>query len=462
LGVVSIRREDLKTALTFGGATILLGGTMFLLSPNGLSAWLNSLPVYLGGWLRPSGVPAGRLLFALLAYQPLALSFGLVAVARGWLQRRKRYMRLSLWFLAALLVIVFYPARQVGDLAWVSIPLWVLAALELSNHTRIFLEERREVAGMAALVLILLSFAWLDYAGIALDPLTPANLTSNAIQVGDLAWVLIPLWMLAALELSNHTRIFLEERREVAGMAALVLILISFAWLDYAGIALDPLNPANLTSNAIQVGGNILFQNLPPTRYVLLISVLLLLVVSVMMVALGWSARTARLGSVWGLTIALGIYSLGMAWGATGLRTPDGWELWWSDKRPVQADLLLATVNEQSEWSTGDAMSQDVTLLDIDSPALEWLLRGRTVHTVSALDLQDAPTIVISSQTEELSLPIAYRGQDFTWRREPFWDIAGIYEWIKWSVFRDMPYESETVIVWVRNDLFIDTGQSSP
>jgi hypothetical protein len=391
-GVVSIRREDLKIALTFGGATILLGGTMFLVSPNGLSAWLNSLPVYLAGWLQPSGVPAGRLLFALLAYQPLALSFGLAAVVRGWWQRRKRYMRLSLWFLAALLVIVFYPARQVGDLAWVSIPLWVLAALELSNHTRIFLEERREVAGMAALVLILLSFAWLDYAGIALDPLTPANLTSNAIQVG----------------------------------------------------------------------GSVLFENLPPTRYVLLISVLLLLVVSVMMVALGWSARTARLGSVWGLTIALGIYSLGMAWGATGLRTPNGWELWWPDKRPVQADLLLATVNEQSEWSTGDAMSQDVTLLDIDSPALEWLLRGRTVHTVSALDLQDAPAIVISSQTEAINLPIAYRGQDFTWRREPFWDIAGIYEWIKWSVFRDMPYETETVIVWVRNDLFIDTGQSSP
>ena len=39
---------------------------------------------------------------------------------------------------------------------------------------------------------------------------------------------------------------------------------------------------------------------------------------------------------------------------------------------------------------------------------------------------------------------------------------AGIYEWIKWSVFRDLPYEAETVIVWVRNDLFIDTSQSLP
>jgi len=390
--VERIRGDDLKAALMFGGATILLGGTMFLLSPNGLSAWLSALPVYLGGWARFSGVPAGRLLFALVAYQPLAVLFGLVAVVRGWLQRRKRYIRLSLWLLTATLVTLLYPARQVGDLAW----------------------------------------------------------------------ILIPLWALAALELSSHTRIFNEERREVAGMAILVLILLSFSWLDYSGIALDPLNPGNITSNALQIGGTVLFENLPPTRYVLLVSVLLLLAVSVLMVALGWSARTARLGSVWGLTLALGIYSLGMAWGATGLRTSNGWELWWPDKRPAQADLLLATINEQSEWSTGDTMSQDVTLLDVDSPALEWLLRGRSLHTVSALDPQASPTIVVSAQTEDINLPIAYRGQDFTWRQEPFWELAGIYEWIKWSVFRDMPYESETVIVWVRNDLFIDTSQSLP
>jgi hypothetical protein len=391
-GVESLRGDNLKTALIYGGVTILLAGTMFLLAPNGLSAWLNSLPVYLSGWARPSGVSAGRLLFALLAYQPLALLFGLTAFARGWVQRRKRYIRLSLWFLAALLVASFFPARQVGDLAW----------------------------------------------------------------------TLIPLWTLAALELSNHTRIFIGERREVAGMAVLILILLTFAWLDYAGIALDPLNPVNLTSNAVQVGGRVLFDGLPPTRYVLLVSVLLLLVVCIVMVGLGWSVRTARLGSVWGLVAALGLYSLGMAWGATGLRTPDGWELWWPDKMPAQAALLLQTVNEQSEWSTGNTTSQEVTLLEIDSPGLEWLLRGRILRKVSALDLEEAPAIVISPQTDALNLPIAYRGQDFSWRRAPQWDIAGIYEWIRWSVFRDLPYEAETVIVWVRNDLFIDTSQSLP
>ncbi len=390
--VERVRREDLKMALTFGGGTILLAGTMFLLSPNGLSAWLSALPVYLAGWVRPSGVPSGRLLFALAVYQPLAVLFGLLAVVRGWWRGGRRSVRLSLWLLTALLVAAFYPARQVGDLAW----------------------------------------------------------------------ALVPLWTLAALELSNYTRIFFEERREVAGVAILVLIILLFSWLDYAGIALDPQSSVNLSSNVVQIGGTVLFENMPPTRYLLLIGALSLLVVSVLMVALGWSARIAKLGTVWGLTAALGIYALGMAWGATGLRTPAGWELWWPDQQTDQAELLLATVNDLSEWSTGDATSQDVTILDVDSPALEWLLRDRNAQMVSALNFQESPAIVISTQNDSLDLPIAYRGQDFTWQRQPFWDAVGTYEWIKWSVFREMPYDSEIVVVWVRSDLFIDTNQSLP
>jgi len=391
-GTGSVRWENLKVASIFGGVTILLGGTMFFTSPNGLSAWLNALPVYLGGWARPSGVPGRLMLFALLAYQPLAVLFGLVAVVRGWWEKRWNNIHLSLWLLTALLVALFYPARQVGDLAWALIPLWALAALELSNHIQIFAEERREVTGMALLVIVLLLFSWIDFAGIALDPRSSVNVTTNVIRIGD----------------------------------------------------------------------RVLFGNLPPTRYVLLFSVLLLLTVSVLMVALGWSARTARLGAVWGLMVALGVYSFGMAWGATGLRTPDGWELWWPGMQPDQASLVLTTVDEQSEWSTGDDNSQAVTLVNIDSPALEWLLRDHEVKSVPALDTQEAPAIVISSQPQSPELPIAYRGQDFTWRMEPSWEILSVYDWIKWSVFRELHYEKETVIVWVRNDLFVDTRESIP
>jgi hypothetical protein len=76
--------------------------------------------------------------------------------------------------------------------------------------------------------------------------------------------------------------------------------------------------------------------------------------------------------------------------------------------------------------------------------------------------LQEAPAIVITSPFDDQDLAIVYRGQDFTWRREPFWDLVGSYEWIKWSVFREIPFDSEIIIVWVRNDLFIDTKQSLP
>ncbi len=60
-------------------------------------------------------------------------------------------MRLSLWMLVALLLALFYPAHQVGDLAWMLIPLWSLAALELAHSSHVLPEERREVLGVAGL-----------------------------------------------------------------------------------------------------------------------------------------------------------------------------------------------------------------------------------------------------------------------------------------------------------------------
>jgi hypothetical protein len=389
---VNISFEDIKPALLYGGATILFGGTLFFLSPSGLSAWISSLPVYLHGWMVGSGVPAGRLLWALVVYQPLALIFGVAGLVRGWYRRNPLRMQLSLWVLMALFLGILYPARQLGDLAW----------------------------------------------------------------------VLVPLWALAAQELEQHTRIEFEERRDVTGVALLVVLLLVFSWLNYAGIALDPLNPANLSPNGIQVGGNVLLQNLPPTRYLLLLSVLLLLVISLVLVALGWSARIARLGTVWGLMIALGVYSLGVSCGATGLRTPDGWELWWPAARPDQSDLLLETVGDLSDWSAGDAKAQSVTLLGLESTALQWLLRGRVVLPVTALDVQQTPPIVISPEVDSLGLPVPYRGQDFVWRKSPSWDALTVPDWVRWSVFRTLPSDKEIVIVWVRSDLFPDARESLP
>jgi len=63
-------RGEWLSALWFGIGTLLVIGTLFFLSPNGLGAWLSSLPEYLSDWIHPSGISVGMMIFSLIAYQP--------------------------------------------------------------------------------------------------------------------------------------------------------------------------------------------------------------------------------------------------------------------------------------------------------------------------------------------------------------------------------------------------------
>ncbi len=146
--------------------------------------------------------------------------------------------------------------------------------------------------------------------------------------------------------------------------------------------------------------------------------------------------------------------------GASGLRAQNGLELWTSDQAPAQPDLLLASVDDVSEFSLGHDRSQPVTVMGVDSPALEWALRDRTVEFVSTLDPQVAPPIVITPLMSDLGLPAAYRGQDFTWRQRPLWEQIQNTDWIRWLVFRQLPRENETIVLWVRDDLFPDAREA--
>jgi hypothetical protein len=142
------------------------------------------------------------------------------------------------------------------------------------------------------------------------------------------------------------------------------------------------------------------------------------------------------------------------------LRYDDAIELWTLDQKPVQADLLLATVNDISEFSLGHDQAQAVTIMGVDSPALEWLLRNHAVEVVSTLDAQLAPAIVVTPPMDALSLPAAYRGQDFTWRQYVAYDSFAMPEWWRWLVKRQLPREYETIILWARNDLFPDAREN--
>ena len=272
-------------------------------------------------------------------------------------------------------------------------------------------------------------------------------------QPAQLTWAIIPLLALAAMQLTEASEIYEEERVEVGVVVIAITILLTYIWINVANIALNPYGQAPVRIPMLGVVEN--------PRSIVLFGSLAIVIACIFLVAVGWSARTAWLGSVWSFTIFLVVYTAGSAWGTSGLRTPDGVELWTSDPKPLQANLLLSSVEDVSEFSTGDKNSQPVLILGIKSPALEWLLRNHNVEVVSALDPLVAPPLVVTTQMNDLGLPSAYRGQDFTWRQGAPWGALLPMDRLSWFVFHKVPLESETIILWARDDLFPDTREST-
>lgn len=181
---------DFRRAGLFAGATVLLAGTLLLRVPGGLAGLAASFPAYWSGWALPSGVPLGRSLFALVAYQPLGAAFALIALARLFQKPERTGQFWLIALLAALAVALLAPGRQVTDLVWALVPLWALAAGALA---RLILpgedENPQVVAGMAFVLLVFLGYIWFSLAGLGTarleDPATlQLRLALSAIVLG--------------------------------------------------------------------------------------------------------------------------------------------------------------------------------------------------------------------------------------------------------------------------------------
>jgi hypothetical protein len=377
-------RPLLRQALITAGVATLVLASMFFFSLQSLAAWFETIPAYLSGWTVPGTVPALRLLAALPVYQPLALILALVAVGGALVKlflpkfasqealssnpynQTEFHLLLFLWFLFSLLLVVVYPARQVADLTWLMIPLWALAALQLSNYL--------------------------------------------SLEDGDLI---------------------------STGQALLVVLLMVIFWLNLAGLAMVGGSPDEIQA-----------------RLGILLSVLALIALTTILIALGWSWDLSRRGLTWGISIGLGLYLFSVVWGATQMRPKQAEELWSPIPAPGQAGLLLETLQELSEWQTGFKNQVDVNV-SLETPALRWLLREfPSVHFVREPQQGSMPTILITSDQEEPALAAAYRGQDFVWDVYPGWTGALPDNAIRWLTFRLAPLQENHVILWAREDVF--------
>jgi len=349
--------------------TFIIAGTLFFSAPGGIGAAFSSIPAFISKWTTSSNITQGLIVLSLLVYQPFALLLAIVALIRGWSYGLRRIVLISIWLFITFLLVIFLPARQMADLAWMLIPLNALAALELARHLTVYPDERREVIGVTLLTLFIWVFAWLGFS--------------------------------------------------------------SMIWL-----------PVDTTDFSLRAG--------------MLIGSLLLLIVSLILIAAGWSIRIARIGGVWGMALGLGVLTISGLFGSAGLRGLDSPELWWQPNIPAQAQLLRETVSQVSEFGRGNDFVATVAVMGVDSPAIEWALRENPMQVVDSLDVNSTPDFVITSYEINPELVSAYRGQDFLWRQTPSWSGANLTDWFRWVSLRDMPQTQEIIILWAKSDLFLD------
>jgi hypothetical protein len=360
--------------------TLFLVGTLFIRIPQGLAGWLEIFPRYLSGWVQSSGVSVSRLLAVLFFYQPLALLFGLITIGRlfirpvntdaeGLTDERLNFEKhwIVFWFVFSLLLWVIYPARQVSDLVWVLVPLWILAAVELSRYL--------------------------------------------PIQEG--------LWVSLA-------------------QGSVLLVLLALFWLTLAGLAQAPLTSPGLG-----------------LRYSILGGILVLGILTTGLVSLGWSWDVARRGVVWGVSVGLVLYALSGMWSAAQVSPNQPQELWAPGPGTGQVKLMLQTLGDLSEWNTGFRQSIDVTAPQ-DIPSLQWVLRDYAgTRYVDSPSSRDQPSVVFTRESDQSpELAAAYRGQDFVWWVNPDWEGALPLEWERWITYRQAPVQNVHLILWARTNLF--------
>ncbi len=435
------QRVSLRMALIAFAGTLLIAGTLFLRFPQGLAGLGSVFTVYLSGWVEQASVPASRLMTALFVYQPLALVFVFVAILRAWTQRDQMGRLMSLWLLTALALAVVYPARMVADLTWALIPLWALAAKELSRYFRWEEKDNPVALGNTALVVILLAFAWLNFSNLA-----------GYVQPGEgeaLRWrMMLAAFLLAAIPavIAGIWPVVNKEIRFASAIAGGLFWLLVVYWM------MKTLTVGDLVSIF-----DFSMANTDPilVRFTMIGVALGIIGLATVLIGLGWSYSSALRGLVWGLVVSLGLYTFSASWAGAQSHLTARHELWSPPPSTAEAGLLMDTLQDLSEWKTGRRDAIEVAIR-VASPSLQWALRLMPeARYVDDLAFGELPLILISSLAQgEPVTSVVYRGQSFTWQRFPNWDGALPANWYAWLVFREAPTAPGEIVLWARGDVF--------
>lgn len=362
-----------RSGLWISLAVMLLVASGVGLYWTGLAGLGESITEWLQGWTQPGLHSAVAYVVMLVIYEPLFVVMGLVGAVLAWWRKDSLGQAASLWALGSLLSGLVYPARGAADLILVVLPLTLLVA-----YTVLILIER------------------IARRGIGL---------------------------------------------ELVGLASVLLLLTSSAWISLVGYA----------------NGYILeYTPTDPGLILLVFSALIIMAVSLLLFfGLGWSwdVVTDALGIT--ATLVLTAITLSAAWRLNFTSLAMGAEeLWRPEATTNGMRLLTDTIDTASLAHSGRTDEIAVDVQSEINPALAWALRAYNRGGDEYNFLVDPSPVVLALESDFApNLLTDYMGQEMALKEWRDWDGSLPPNFLRWLVLHAAPTEFERWIIWVRMDI---------
>ncbi|MDH3944950.1 MAG: hypothetical protein OEV06_12720, partial [Anaerolineae bacterium] len=266
----------------------------------------------------------------------------------------------------------------------------------------------------------------------------------------DLLWMLLPLWTLAARRIALDLSWQKEDGYPAWGQAALTVLLLTFLVMTAVRLSSAPYATTALSS--FQLFGQLFVIN---QQTVSLVSILTLGILSTALIGAGWSPADAIRGLVWGSAAFLAVFTLSTAWKPAQSPHNASRELWFPSPGSGNVSSLSTFIGDFSEYSTGLRTGIEI-VSTYESDLLHWELRHypQVRFAASFPDDQSPAALLTDQTTDNPRLAAAYRGKAISILQTPLWAQMSASQWQRWMLFREISFQNESVILWVRSDVF--------
>jgi len=254
----------------------------------------------------------------------------------------------------------------------------------------------------------------------------------------DTIWLVLPIWILAVRFVVKSMHWSKKGILIKAILAGITIISLTFL----AIIIRSYVNPEFSQSNI--------------STYIIVPSaVIFLLIISVVLVGLGWQFSYSLNGLFSGIMIFLLTVTISLSTSEVVNRSENRTELWIVEKSLPSSSLIVETIESISDQYLGDRYSAEIFVIDVNNSELRWALRqfGNAAFYQSFPE-GEKPDIVIANENDLENLVTSYRGEKFIGQQIPAWDNMQFGDYLKWIVDHKVEYNEESLYLWVSSDLF--------